>query len=243
MPLDDAQVERALAIAAHPDDLDFGAAGTMATWVRSGIAVSYCIVTNGDAGGFDPAVARSDIPGIRQREQCAAAAAVGVTDVTFLGYPDGRVVPDLALRRDLARQIRRVRPQRVLAPTPERDFDRVFASHPDHLATGEAAMCAVYPDARNAFAYPELLADEGLGAWVVPEVWLQGAPAPRTTTYVDATDVFEAKLAALRAHVSQTEHMDDLEGLLRSWMTGVAWAGQLGPGRLAEGFQVVNTGE
>jgi LmbE family N-acetylglucosaminyl deacetylase len=78
---------------------------------------------------------------------------------------------------------------------------------------------------------------------VVPEVWLQGGPAERTTTYVDATDAFEAKLAALRAHVSQTEHMDDLEALLRSWMTGVAWAGKLGPGRLAEGFQVLDTGE
>jgi len=243
MPLDDAQVERALAIAAHPDDLDFGAAGTIAAWVKSGIAVSYCIVTDGDAGGFDPAVDRTDIPGIRQREQRAAAAAVGVADVSFLGHRDGQVVADLALRRDLARQIRRVRPQRVLAPSPERNFERVFASHPDHLATGEAALCAVYPDARNPFAYPELLADEGLEAWVVPEVWLQGAPDGRTTTYVDATDVFDAKLAALRAHVSQTEHMDDLEGLLRSWMGGVAFAGRLAPGRLAEGFQVLDTGE
>lgn len=243
MPTDDARVERALAVAAHPDDLDFGAAGTIATWVRSGITVYYCIVTDGDAGGFDPAVARADIPGIRRREQRDAAAAVGVTDVSFLGHRDGQVVADLALRRDIARQIRRVRPHRVLAPSPERNFARVFASHPDHLATGEGVLSAVYPDARNAFAYPELLRDEALEPWVVPEVWLQGGPDERTTTYVDATDAFDAKLAALGAHVSQTGRMDDLEGLLRSWMSGVAWTGRLAPGRLAEGFQVLDTGE
>lgn len=242
MPLEETAVERVLAVGAYPDDLDFGAAGTLATWVRAGVQVAYCIVTDGDAGGFDPAVARSDIPGIRRAEQVAAAAAVGVTDVTFLGHRDGQVVPDLALRRDIARQIRRFRPQRVLTHSPERTFERVFASHPDHLSTGEATLRAVYPDARNAFAFPEL-ADEGLDAWTVQEMWLQGGPPERTNRWVDATDTFEAKLDALRAHRSQTEHMDDVEGLLRSWMSGVAWTGTLPPGRLAEGFHVVDTGE
>src|SRR5688500_1351425 len=104
MLADDA-VERALVVAAHPDDVDFGAAGTIATWVDAGIVVTYCVVTDGDAGGFDPAVPRSAIPGIRRAEQRAAAKVVGVDDVRFLGYPDGRLTVTLELRRDLARVI------------------------------------------------------------------------------------------------------------------------------------------
>src|SRR5690348_15985830 len=109
------QVERVLVVTAHPDDVDFGAAGSIATWVSQGIEVSYCIVTNGDAGGFDPEVPRADIAQIRQAEQRAAAAAVGVTDVTFLGYPDGALYVTHELRRDISREIRRVRPQRVVS--------------------------------------------------------------------------------------------------------------------------------
>src|SRR6266487_4122070 len=116
--LDDDEVQRALVIIAHPDDVDFGAAGTVATWTAAGIEVSYCIVTDGDAGGFDPNVPRPEIPGIRRAEQTAAAKVVGVNDLAFLGYPDGRVLATLELRRDLAREIRRVRPQRVLCPSP-----------------------------------------------------------------------------------------------------------------------------
>jgi len=105
--LDDAAWSARLAIMAHPDDVDFGAAGTIALWTKSGVEVTYCIVTNGDAGGFDPAVPRAEIPLIRQREQRAAAAAVGVTDVVFLGYPDGRLTVTHDLRRDISRVIAR----------------------------------------------------------------------------------------------------------------------------------------
>src|SRR5262245_8675844 len=166
-------VERVLVITAHPDDVDFGAAGAVAVWTSKGIEVTYCIVTDGDAGGFDPSVPRDRIGGIRQAEQRAAADAVGVTDVRFLGYPDGRVEFSLELRRDLSRVIRQVRPQRVVTQAPERNYERIYASHPDHLATGEAALCAVYPDARNPYAHPEL-ADDGYEAWTVPEVWIMG---------------------------------------------------------------------
>src|SRR5579864_4913446 len=122
-----ADVERVLVITAHPDDVDFGAAGTVAVWTDQGIEVAYCVVTDGDAGGFDPTVPRSEIPRIRRAEQEAAAKAVGVDDVTFLGYPDGRLEPSLALRRDLTRVIRRFRPQRVLLPSAERDLGRIYA--------------------------------------------------------------------------------------------------------------------
>src|SRR5206468_10415454 len=103
------EVERALVVSAHPDDVDFGAAGTVATWTDAGVEVTYCIVTDGDAGGFDPAVPRSEIPGIRRAEQTAAAAVVGVHDLEFLGYPDGALEVSIDLRRDISRVIRRVR--------------------------------------------------------------------------------------------------------------------------------------
>ncbi len=238
-PLPDTEIERILVVTAHPDDVDFGAAATIAGWTAAGIAVSYCIVTYGDAGGFDPAVPRAEIPTIREAEQRAAAAVVGVDDVTFLGHPDGRVDVTQDLRRDISRQIRRVRPQRVLSQSPVRNYQRIGASHPDHLHTGEAALCAVYPDARNPYAHPELLLVEGLADWKVAEVWLMGGP--ERDHFVDVTDTFDLKVSALREHKSQTAHMDDLEGLLRNWLSANAEAGDLPEGRLAEAFQVVNT--
>ena len=229
--------ERALVIAAHPDDMDFGAAGTLATWVDEGTVVTYCLCTNGDAGGFDPAIPRSEIAGIRQAEQRAAAEAVGVHDVRFLGYPDGQLAVTFALRRDLSRVIRQVQPERVLIQSPEINWDRVPASHPDHRAAGEAALAAVYPDARNPFTHTSLLEEEGLEAWTVHDLWVMGGP--ESNHWVDVTDVFDRKLAALRAHVSQTEHMEDLDGFLRGWGAVQAERGGLPDGRLAEGFRRV----
>src|SRR3954469_15299278 len=134
--LDDSEVERVLVVTAHPDDVDFGAAGTISTFTAAGLKVTYCVCTDGDAGGFDPAVPRSEIPGIRRAEQVAAAKAVGVEDVRFLGYRDGSLEPTQDLRRDISRVIRQVRPQRMLIQSPERNWIRIGASHPDHLASG-----------------------------------------------------------------------------------------------------------
>lgn len=233
------QPERILVITAHPDDVDFGAAGSVATWTDAGIEVAYCIATDGDAGGHDLEVSRTEMATIRRAEQEAAANAVGVTQLTFLGYPDGRLVPSLDLRRDIARVIREVRPDRVVSPSPQRDFRRIFGSHPDHLAAGEAALCAVYPDARNPFAFPELLA-EGHEPWTVPEVWMMVAPEP--DCYVDVTDTFDRKLKALLCHVSQHIDPDGLEVRLREWGTMVAGRAGFGEGRLGEAFQRVVTG-
>jgi LmbE family N-acetylglucosaminyl deacetylase len=234
------RVERALAVVAHPDDIDFGAAGTIATWVDEGIEVSYLLCTNGDAGGFDPAVPRSEIAGIRQEEQLAAAKEVGVSDVRFLGYPDGQLVPSFELRRDISRVIRQVRPQRLLMQSPEINWERLGASHPDHRAAGEATLNAVYPDARNPFTHVELLRDEGLEAWTVHDVWVMAAgQTGGANRWVDVTDTFDRKVAALRRHVSQTSHMDDLEGMLRGWLGTNAGYGGLAEGRLAESFRVV----
>jgi LmbE family N-acetylglucosaminyl deacetylase len=232
-------VERVLAVMAHPDDVDFGAAGTVRAWTEAGIEVSYCLITNGDAGGVDPTVPRSDIPAIRQAEQRAAGAVLGVTDVRFLGYRDGELSVSHELRRDISRVIRQVRPDRMLIQSPERNWQRIQSSHPDHLAAGEAAIQAVYPDARNPFAHTSLLLDEGLEDWSVPEVWVMASPSPNH--YVDITDAFDAKLAALRAHASQTAHMDDLAERGRGWMTMQAQQAGLPEGRLAEAFMVVGT--
>ena len=240
LPLDDAaDVARILVVTAHPDDVDFGVAGSVATWVKAGVEVSYCIVTDGDAGGSDRSISRTDMAALRQIEQRAAAAEVGVTDVTFLGYPDGRLTPSIELRRDISRQIRRVRPDRVVCPSPERVWDRIAASHPDHLAAGEAAVASVYPDARNPFAHPELLEDEGLEPHTVPEMWIMASP--RADRVVDITDAFDRKIAALRCHRSQVGEGEWLDERLRVWAAAGARAAGLGAGRLAEVFQVVAT--
>jgi LmbE family N-acetylglucosaminyl deacetylase len=237
--LSDSEVKLALVIVAHPDDVDFGAAGTIAGWTDAGIEVVYCIVTDGDAGGHDDSVPRAEIAPLRRKEQTAAAACVGVTDLRFLGYPDGRVEATLGLRKDLARVIRQVRPDRVVCPSPDRNYARIGVSHPDHRAVGSAALDAIYPDARNPFAFPELRAEEGLEPWTVREVWVSGGLAPNR--YADVTDTFGRKIAALRAHESQTGHMDTLEEFLRDRLTQLAVQGGLPEGRLAEAFQVLDS--
>jgi LmbE family N-acetylglucosaminyl deacetylase len=229
---------RALVVSAHPDDVDFGAAGTVARLTGAGCVVSYAIVTDGDAGEVPDEVGRDGAAELRQREQRAAAAAVGVDDVRFLGFPDGRLEVSIALRAALSKVIREVRPDVVLCQSPERRWDRVFASHPDHLAAGEATMQAVYPDARNPHAHPELAA-AGLEAWTVREVWVFAHP--KADRFVDITDTIEAKVAALRAHASQTSSMD-LDPFLRGWATTTAADGGLPEGRLAEGFLTCRTG-
>ena len=231
-------IERILVVTAHPDDVDFGAAGSVAVWTDAGVEVAYCIVTDGDAGGSDLAMPRDQMAKLRREEQLAAAGKVGVSDVHFLGFPDGRLTSDLELRKAITSVIRRFRPDRVLAQSPERNWARIYASHPDHLAAGEAAICAVYPDARNPFAFPELLA-EGLEPHVVPEAWIMATE--RADRVVDATDTYERKLEALRSHRSQVGDGEHLDGLLRGWMGGTALAAGLPEGRLAEAFHVVNT--
>lgn len=229
---------KVLVVSAHPDDVDFGAAGSVAVWTDQRIEVAYCIVTDGSAGSADPGIAPGDLVQIRQEEQRKAAAEVGVTDLYFLGYPDGSLQVSLELRRDIARIVRIVRPQRVICQSPERNWDRIRASHPDHLAAGEAALQAVYPDARNPYAHPELLA-EGLEPHVVDEVWLMASP--RAQLAVDITETIDRKLAALRCHVTQLGDLDRLEEMIRGWGSANAAALGLPEGRLAESFQVIDT--
>lgn len=230
-------VTRVVVVTAHPDDVDFGAGGTTAKLTAAGISVTYCVCTDGDAGGFDDATDRSAIPGIRRAEQTAAAAACGVTDVRFLGYKDGYLEPTHDVQKDIVRVLRQVQPQLVITQNPERNWDRLPAAHPDHMNAGEATVRALYPAVRNPYAYPELRNEEGLEAWTVSWLWLN--TNLNANHWIDITDTFDRKLAALQAHVSQTSHMEDLEGMLREWGTLQAEVAGFSQGRLAESFREI----
>ncbi len=231
-----AQPAKVLVVVAHPDDIDFGGAATIARWISDGADVTYCIVTDGDSGGSDRSQSRADMASVRRREQVAAAAVVGVDDVRFLGYPDGKLYSSLGLRRDISRVIRQVRPDRVVTQSPEHNWERLPASHPDHRAVGDATLDAIYPDARNPFAHPELL-EEGLEPHIVEQVWVMASVHP--THWVDVTATFDLKIRALSCHVSQVAHMEDLAGFVQSRLTASARAGGLPDGHLAEEFLVV----
>ena len=229
---------RFLAIAAHPDDLDFGCAGTTATLTAEGHEVVYCIVTNGQAGGDDPTVSRDDMAKLRQAEQTAAATVVGVSTIHWLNFPDGAVEANLDLRREISRVIRVVKPDVVITQSPTRNLNRIYTGHPDHLATGEATLCAVYPDSRNMFAFPELL-DGGFEPHTVPEIWIMSGPD--IDHYIDITDKIDAKVEALLCHVSQIPDPPRMRKLMPEWAGEVAEKGGLPAGRMAEGFRKVNT--
>jgi LmbE family N-acetylglucosaminyl deacetylase len=228
---------RALVVVAHPDDIDFGIAGTVAALTDAGTSVHYALATSGEAGPPEEAD-RAGVKEMREREQRAAASAVGVNDVRFLGLPDGHLVPGLDLRREITRVIRDVRPDLVIAQSPERRYDRIYGSHPDHLAVGEATLAAVYPDARNPHAHVELLA-EGLTPHAVPEVWIAHLDPP--DVFVDVTDVFDRKVAALSSHSSQVSWIEDVDAFLRGWATGTTKLNDLPEGRLTEAFRRVVT--
>jgi LmbE family N-acetylglucosaminyl deacetylase len=240
-PIADSEIQRILFVTAHPDDLDFGAGGTIAKWTAQGIEVFYCICTNGDQGGEDPTVPREEMPKIRQKEQRDAAAALGVPseNIEFLNHRDGWLVPTIELRKEIVRVIRKVKPQRMVIQSPERNWDRLPASHPDHMAAGEAAIQAVYPDARNAFAFEDLLKNEKLEPWRVREVWVMSHKEP--DHYVDVTETFDKKISALNAHVSQTAHNTEMAKMVREWGERNAIAQGLPEGRVAEVFKIVNT--
>lgn len=237
-PIADQEIKRILVVMAHPDDCDFGAGGTIASWTAQGISVSYCIITNGDQGGEESDVPLEEMASVRQKEQRQAGLALGVTDIQFLNYRDGSLIPSIELRKNIVREIRRAKPDRMVIQSPERNYERIFASHPDHLAAGETALQAVYPDARNPYAFTDLKS-EGFEPWRVREVWITGSPTPNY--FVDITETFPKKMAALRSHVSQTAHNSNLEEMVRSWGEKNAEANGLAPGKVAEIFRVINT--
>ncbi|MFI6013686.1 PIG-L deacetylase family protein [Streptomyces sp. NPDC051243] len=234
------QFPRALVIAAHPDDAEFSFGATVSRLASEGTNVTYVVCTDGSQGSEDREVPAERLRAMRYAEQRAAAARLGVADVIFLGFRDGSLTAGPALRRALTHQIRLHRPQLVLAHQPLRSL--VFpigASHPDHLAAGEATLAAVYPDARNPRAYPELLA-AGLEPHVVDEVWLPGHE--HTDLYVDVGEHARRKIEAILCHRSQFAASADPEADL-AWVTDRMRAGGGAAGcAYAEAFKRVVTG-
>jgi LmbE family N-acetylglucosaminyl deacetylase len=194
---------------AHADDAEFGAAGTIAKWVKEGKEVTYVVATNGNKGSSDPNMTHEELAAIREREQRAACKVLGVERVVFLGYPDGELVPTIQLRRDLTREIRRYKPDIALVPDPTTYyFGNQYVNHPDHRAIGEAALGAIFPSARDRLTFAELLAD-GLEPHKVRELYLTLNTNP--DVWVDIADFMDIKLAALREHKSQMGDMGELE--------------------------------
>ncbi|NNC80965.1 MAG: PIG-L family deacetylase [Acidimicrobiales bacterium] len=232
---------RVLVVVAHPDDIDFGTAGTVAQLTKAGSHVAYCLVTSGESGEDDMTVPTLLLADMREAEQTAAASEVGVTELYFLHHSDGLVENGPELRRDIARIIRIEKPDVVITQNPRRNFDSTYGSHPDHLETGEATIRAVYPDARNPRAFCAELLEQGYEPHAVGEVWIHST---EPDLFVDITDVFDMKLRALRSHTSQVAKRDeefDLEKLLGEWGGGLAKQGEMPEGRIAEAFRVLDT--
>jgi LmbE family N-acetylglucosaminyl deacetylase len=207
--------DRFMVIAGHPDDADFGPAGTASRWIDEGSTGWLVCCTSGDAGGEDPDADPLELAAVREREQEAAAAIVGYAGVSFLHMPDGALVNDLALREHLVREIRTFRPDAILATDPTVLFYRFGGvNHTDHREAGLAAVDAAYPASRNPMAFPAL-ARSGLGAHRVRRLYLFWPNDPDVR--VDVTATIDRKIAALRAHASQIREPEKLEERIRSW--------------------------
>jgi LmbE family N-acetylglucosaminyl deacetylase len=225
--------ERALVVVAHPDDCDFLAASVLSAWVRQGCSGAVCLVTDGDAGSDDPTIPPGELSRIRLEEQRAAAAHLGVSEVRCLGYPDGVLENTLAVRRDLVRVIRELRPEAVITMDPNnRWFGRGYINHPDHRAAGDAALDAIFPSARDARAFPELLRDEGLQPHKVRFVFVGASSESDMAIPLLPVDL-ENKMAALGEHHSQFDASDMREGMER----GAREVGERCGAELAESYR------
>ena len=193
---------RAMVIMAHPDDAEWTCAATMAKMCAEGWEVVLVLCTDGSKGSDDSEMTAERLARIRAEEQRESARILGLKDVVFLDHPDSYLEPTLQLRRDIAREIRRHRPHVVITEPPTRDIDsRYYGSHPDHLATGEAALAAVFPTARDRLTFPELL-EEGLAPHKVREVWIVGG-LEGSDHFVDVDGYIDTAITALKAHASQ----------------------------------------
>ena len=230
--------ERVLVIVAHPDDADFGAAATVAKWVSNGTVARLVCCTSGDAGADDARTDPLELARRREDEQRAAARVVGYEAVDFLHRPDGALENDLALREQLVRIIRQFKPDAVMSMDPTVVIhDRGWIQHVDHRMAAMAAVDAVYPAARNALAFPNLVIDEGLEPHTVKDLYMFFTDQPNV--WVDVSDTFDTKIAALREHVSQIRDPEGFDERLREWS---AEAGRKIAVAAAEGFRRVQVG-
>lgn len=220
-------------IFAHPDDIEFGTAGTAARWVQDGAEVAYVLLTSGDVGIADLTLTREAAAAIREEEQRAAAAVLGVQEVIFLREPDGTLVNTLELRRKLVREIRRFRPEAVVCGDPTVWFvDGAYINHPDHRAAAGAALDAIFPAAGQPHVFQEL-ETEGLAAHKVRKVYVEGWGSG--DTWVNTSSTIDLKITALRCHASQMRDWDP-EPMLRQWSAEAAKGKEMA---YAETFRVI----
>lgn len=225
------QYSRGMVVVAHADDAEWGCSGTAAKWCSQGWEVVYVLCTDGSKGTGDPEITSPELVKIRQEEQVNAGKALGLHNVVFLGYEDSMLQPTLELRRDIAREIRRYRPDVLICMGPNRHLTGSgYIGHPDHLAAGEAAMSAVFPSARDRLTFPELL-EEGLEPHKVKELWVM--EHDNADHYVDVTDYIETSIAALKEHKSQVSP-EDAEKYMRQWRSSI---GEKAGMKYAEAFK------
>jgi len=206
--------QRILVILAHPDDPEFFCGATLARWASAGHEIRYCLLTCGDKGSSDPTTSKEDLCSKRVVEQQAAAAVLGVKGVKFLGYPDGYVVPDLGMRKEVVRVIRQVCPDIVVTSDPTTLFpggSRI--NHPDHRAAGQVVIDSIFPASQNPLYFQELLTEEGLQPHQVREVWISLTHEPNVT--LDVTGFWETKIRALFEHKSQIGEPEKLAERMR----------------------------
>jgi LmbE family N-acetylglucosaminyl deacetylase len=228
----DLDVQRAMAIYAHPDDAEFGMAGTVAKWAKAGVDFTYCMVTNGASGSQDPDMTRERLRDIRAAEQREAAKILGVRNVVLLGFEDGYLEPTIEVRRAVARQIRIHRPDVIFTMDPTSRYGGGYVNHPDHIAAGEVVLRSINPDASTRQMLPELWKEERLEPHKPKALFLMAFGNP--DTIVDVSDVVDVKIKALQAHRSQIdpESIDFIKG----WMKE---AGRKKRYAYAEGFKVL----
>jgi LmbE family N-acetylglucosaminyl deacetylase len=223
------EIEAVMAIVAHPDDAEFSSAGTLAKFAKEGKRVYIVVCTAGNKGSPDPEMKDADLAALREKEQLAASAELGITETIFLRNPDGELYPTLEFRKQIVEQLRRYRPDVVITHDPWRPY----ALHPDHRAVGTAVADAVYPTARDAIYFPEHY-QAGLMPWKVGEIWFYGSENP--DRYIDISETFPQKIAALRQHDSQVGRSTQLEDRIRDRVTEVGKGAGL---PMAEAFKVL----
>ena len=226
---------RAMVVVAHADDAEWGCAGTVAKWCAQGWEVVYVLCTDGSKGSDDPEITSEQLVEIRKQEQINAGEVLGLRQVVFLGYEDSMLEATLELRRDIAREIRRHRPDVLVCISPTRGVSEDgYISHPDHLAAGEAALSAAFPAARDRLTFPELL-QEGLEPHKVREVWIM-YHEDAADMYVDVTEYMDIAVAALKEHKTQVtaeEAENEMKGWRRNTATKVGF-------EYAEAFKVIH---
>ena len=212
--------KRVMVVAAHPDDIEFGSAGTVARWVRAGAEAAYVLATSGDVGIAEPGMTKEQAAKIREAESVAAAKVAGVIDVTFLREPDGMLENTMALRKRLVREIRRFRPEVVISGDPTMVFTPLGGiNHPDHRAIAGATIDAIFPAAGQPNLFEEL-AEEGLKAHKIRKVYVTSRGLG--DTFVDISDTVEVKIEALKQHISQVGHWEDLADRVKEWTARTA---------------------